>query len=81
LALPALWLLGVVWLVVGGVVLFLFITRLGSTLPQDPPFRRRLAGWLGLLAVTSALYTAWALHTGARRTGSPSPPGWFNLRR
>jgi len=78
---PAVWLLGVVWLVVGGVVLFLFITRLRSTLPPDPQFRRRLAGWLVVLAVASAIYTGWAIHTAARRTGGPSPPGWFNLRR
>jgi len=64
------WLLGVTWLVVGGAVLCLFVARLWSSLPPDPEFRRRLAGWLVLLAVAAALISVWSFRSNRERRSS-----------
>jgi hypothetical protein len=57
----------VVWLVVGGAGLYLFISHLWGSLPPDPVYRRRLAWWLVVLAVGAALYTLWAVRSARSR--------------
>jgi hypothetical protein len=69
--------LGVVWLVMGGAALWLFVARLWSSLPPDPEFRRRLAGWLVALAVVTALYAVWGLRAARLRRSMRTPQPWM----
>jgi hypothetical protein len=74
--------LGILWLAVGGAVLYLFLTHLWGSLPPDPAFRRRLFGWLLVLAMVSALYSFWRLRAQqAAGTDAPNPTPRFGLPR
>lgn len=66
--------LGVVWLLVGVAVLGMFVARLWDTLPLEPEYRRRLAGWLAVFAVGTVLYTLWAIRGARSRQGLPPYP-------
>jgi hypothetical protein len=69
--------LGILWLVVGAAVLYLFLTHLWASLPPDPAFRRRLFAWLFVLAVVSALWALWAY----RRQQATGPDGGIPMPR
>jgi hypothetical protein len=64
---------GVLWLIVGLIVLALFVARLWPTLPPDPDYRRQVARWLAVFFFVMLVYSAWLICTRPRHRTVETP--------